>query len=369
MAERSLDVFWHDDALLHDTGAGVFEHPPSPLIEVSELHPENAVRVQNIRSCLRNGPIGQHLRWQQGRHATVAELEMLHPAGYIQQVQAFCQQGGGVIAWSTVVVPGSWPAALSSAGTAIAAVDAVLDGSCQTAYALVRPPGHHAQPAMTDGYCLFSNTALAAEAARRRGVERVAIIDWDVHHGNGTQQCFYDRGDVLTISLHMPHGSWGASHPQTGSCLEAGLGDGEGFNVNVELGYGSGDAAYVAAMERAVVPIVDAYAPGLILIAAGQDASQFDPNGRQNVSCAGFRRMGEIAQALADRHCQGRMALVQEGGYARSYSAYCMHATLEGVLGTGALLDDPMAYMPDDELRGDASIAAARGSMRRYWRL
>jgi acetoin utilization deacetylase AcuC-like enzyme len=190
-----------------------------------------------------------------------------------------------------------------------------------------------------------------------------------VHHGNGTQQCFYERADVLTISLHMPHGSWSSSHPQTGSALEAGLGAGEGFNVNVELGYGSGDAAYVAAMERVVAPIVDAYAPGLILIAAGQDASQFDPNGRQNVSCGGFRSMGEIAQRLADRHCGGRMVLVQEGGYGRSYSAFCMHATLEGVLGTGLLLDDPMAYMPDDELRGDAGIASARGSMRRYWRL
>jgi acetoin utilization deacetylase AcuC-like enzyme len=369
MADRSIDVFWHDDALLHDTGSGVFEHPPSPLIEVSELHPENDVRVRNIRSCLTHGPIAGRLRWRDGRHATVAELETLHVPGYIEQVRAFCEEGGGVIAWSTTVVPGSWPAALSSAGTAIAAVEAVLDGEAQTAYALVRPPGHHAQPAMTDGYCLFSNTALAAEAARRRGVERVAVIDWDVHHGNGTQACFYDRGDVLAISLHMPHGSWGASHPQTGSCLEAGLGEGEGFNVNIELGYGSGDTAYVAAMQRVVAPIVDAYAPGLILVAAGQDASQFDPNGRQTVSCAGFRDIAEVAQQLADRHCQGRMVLVQEGGYSRSYSAFCMHATLEGVLGTGPLLDDPMAYMPDDELRGDAGIAAARGSMRRYWRL
>jgi acetoin utilization deacetylase AcuC-like enzyme len=114
----------------------------------------------------------------------------------------------------------------SSAGTAIAAVEAVLDGDCLRSYALVRPPGHHAQPARTDGYCMFSNTALAAETALRRGVERVAIIDWDVHHGNGTQECFYDRGDVLSCSLHMPHGSWGPAHPQTGSTLEAGIGDG-----------------------------------------------------------------------------------------------------------------------------------------------
>ena len=369
MSDQQLHVFWHDDALAHDTGSGVFEHPPSPLIEVSELHPENDVRIRNIRSCLQQGPIAPQLHWRGGRHAEIAELELLHDPAYVEHVREFCQAGGGVLAWSTVVVPRSWDAALASAGTAIAAVEAVLDGDCRTAYALVRPPGHHAQPAATDGYCLFSNTALAAEVARRRGVERVAVLDWDVHHGNGTQECFYRRGDVLAVSLHMPHGSWSVSHPQTGSALEAGLADGEGFNVNVELAYGSGDAAYVDAFERVVMPIVDQFDPGLIVVAAGQDASQFDPNGRQCVTMRGFRRLGELAQQLADRHCEGRMALVQEGGYGRSYSAFCMHATLEGVLGSGPLLDDPMAYLPDDEARGEAGIAAARGSMRRYWSL
>ncbi len=115
------------------------------------------------------------------------------------------------------------------------------------------------------------------------------------------------------------------------------------------------------------MPIVDAYQPGLVIVAAGQDANQFDPNGRQCVSMAGFRRMGEIARELAVRHCEGRLLLVQEGGYARSYSALCMHATMEGVLGTGELLADPMAFLPDDASRGDAGIAAVIGSMRRYW--
>src|SRR4051812_36202521 len=164
MSDQPLHVFWHDDALAHDTGSGVFEHVPSPLIEVSELHPENDVRIRNIRSCLREGPISERLTWVDGRHATVDELEMLHDPAYIEQVREYCEAGGGVIAWSTTVSRGSWPAALSSAGTGIAAVDRVLDGTCDASYALVRPPGHHAQPAMTDGYCLFSNTALAAEA-------------------------------------------------------------------------------------------------------------------------------------------------------------------------------------------------------------
>ena len=259
MADPDLHVYWHDDALLHDTGSGVFESPPSPLIEVSELHPENDVRIRNIRSCLLEGPIAPRLTWRDGRHATIPELEMLHDPAYVEQVREFCEAGGGLLGGHTVVSAGTWPAALSSAGTAIAAVEAVLDGDCLKSYALVRPPGHHAQPARTDGYCMFSNTALAAETALRRGVERVAVIDWDVHHGNGTQECFYDRGDVLSCSLHMPHGSWGPAHPQTGSTLEAGIGDGAGYNVNIELAYGSGDAAYESAVQRVVCPILDHY--------------------------------------------------------------------------------------------------------------
>jgi acetoin utilization deacetylase AcuC-like enzyme len=369
MPESPLHVFWHDDALRHDTGSGVFDGVPSPLIEVPELHPENDVRVRNIRSCLRDGPLAPHLQWRAGRHAALDELAWLHDPAYVEGVRRFCEAGGGVLSWATVVSEGRWDAALASAGTAIAAAEAVAGGDCGAAYALVRPPGHHAQPAMTDGYCLFSNTALAAEAALRRGAERVAVIDWDVHHGNGTQECLYSRSDVLTISLHMPHGSWGPTHPQTGAPDEVGTGEGEGFNVNVELAYGSGDAAYERAMRRLVMPLVDEFRPDLIIAAAGQDASQFDPNGRQCVTMAGFRRLGELSAELAERHCGGRIALIQEGGYGRTYSAFCAHATLEGVIGVGPLLEDPLAFMPDEQARGDAGIDAALAVHRRYWAL
>ena len=183
----------------------MFEHDPSPLIEVSELHPENDVRIRNIRSALRNGPIAGRLRWRDGRHAEIDELVHLHDPAYVEEVREFCLGGGGVLAWSTRVCEGSWPASLAAAGTALEATRAVLDGECAQSYALVRPPGHHAQPATTDGYCLFSNTALAADAAIRSGLERVAIIDWDVHHGNGTQECLYRRADVLAhLPAHAP---------------------------------------------------------------------------------------------------------------------------------------------------------------------
>ena len=364
-----MRVYGHDDALLHDTGAGIFEHPPSPLVEVPELHPENAERLRNIRAAIRNGPIAERLEWHTGRHARRDELEMLHLPAYIDSVQEFCAAGGGYITQSTPVVARSWDAALAAAGTALDATAAVLDGHCGQAYALVRPPGHHAQPDRADGYCLFSNAALAAELARRHGVERVAVLDWDVHHGNGTQECFWGRADVLAVSFHMRHGSWGPSHPQTGAPDEGGVGDGAGRNVNVELPVGTGDEGYRRAMARVVEPIVDAFGPGLIVIACGQDASQFDPNGRMCVSMDGFRDLGAAARALADRHCDGRMVLIQEGGYGRTYSGHCMHTTLEGVLGTGPLLADPMAYLPDDTDRADAAIDAVRTAMTPYWPL
>ncbi|MGH2995196.1 MAG: class II histone deacetylase [Gaiellaceae bacterium] len=362
-----LHVFWHDDALLHNTGSGVFEHPPSALMAEPELHPENAVRIRNMKSILERGPLAEHVGWREGRHASHEELELVHDPRYVESIREFCSHGGGTITWSTTVSERSWEAALAAAGTTIAAAEAVLAGEAQTAYALVRPPGHHAQPAQADGYCLFSNVALAAEHARRAGVERIAVLDWDVHHGNGTQECFYDRADVLTVSLHMRHGSWGPSHLQTGAPDEMGRGAGKGFNVNVELPAGTGDGGYLRAMEQVVAPIVDEFAPGLLLVASGQDANQFDPNGRQCVTMEGFRRLGLAARELAERHCDGRIVLAQEGGYARSYSAFCLHATLAGVLGVETGLEDPCAYLPDDPDHADRELAAVRAALSPYW--
>ena len=364
-----LHVFWHDDALLHDTSSGVFEQPPSPLLAEPELHPENAVRILNMKAILERGPLAGQIRWREGRHADPGELELVHDPGYVASVREFCAAGGGLLTWSTPVSERSWEAALAAAGTTLAAADAVLAGETQLAYALVRPPGHHAQPAQADGYCLFSNVALAAEHARRRGIERAVVLDWDVHHGNGTQECFYERGDILTVSFHMRHGSWGDAHPQTGAPAEVGRGEGEGHNVNVELPPGAGDGAYARAFEEVVAPIVDAFQPKLLLVACGQDANQFDPNGRQCVTMDGFRRLGAATRELADRHCGGRIVLAQEGGYARSYSAFCLHATLAGLLGVDTGLEDPCAYLPDDPAHADRELAVVRSMLAAYWPL
>lgn len=364
-----LDVVWHDDVLLHDAGRGVFEAAPSPFLAEQEPHPEGALRLRNMRAILEHGPLSPHVRFRPGRRAEPQELALVHEPAYIEQVRELCLAGGGALTPTTRVSSTSFASALAAAGSALVAVEAVLAGEARLAYALVRPPGHHAQPAQADGYCLFNNVALAAEAARRRGAERVAVLDWDVHHGNGTQEIFYARRDVLTVSLHMRHGAWGPSHPQTGSPRELGRGEGEGYNINVELPFGTGDAGYARALEEVVVPVIDAFRPQLLLVACGQDASQFDANGRQCLSMAGFRRLGAAARFLAERHCRGRLVLVQEGGYAPTYAAFCLHATLEGVLGLEPALPDPLAYLPDDRERGAQEVAALRALLADFWPL
>jgi acetoin utilization deacetylase AcuC-like enzyme len=357
----SLHILWHDDALRHDTGRGVFEQPPSPLIAEHELHPENAIRLRNIRAVLQRAPLADRMQWHPGRHASLDELATFHDRDYIDAIHETIRHAP---AWmpntgSTIVSPGTWAAALAAAGTTLEAVDHVLDGATNLAYALVRPPGHHAQPTRADGYCFFNNAALAALRACARGVDRVAIIDWDVHHGNGTQEGFYHRADVLTISLHMDHRSWGPSHPQDGRPDEIGVGEGVGFNRNIPLPYGSGDQVYAAAMTRLVAPLIDDFGPGLIIVAAGQDASGFDPNGRMLLSMDGFRALGRAARRFADQHTGGRLLLVQEGGYARTYTGLCAYASVEGVLGCDdSPLDDPLGGYPEYPAAGFDALTA-----------
>jgi acetoin utilization deacetylase AcuC-like enzyme len=362
-----LTVFFDERTLAHDTGTGMWEASPSDLLCEQELHPENSIRIRNMKSVLERGPVASEILWSGGRLAEVSELLAVHDADYVKAVRALCDSGGGRLTGTTVVSAKSWEPLLAAAGTSLAAADAVLEGSTRLALALVRPPGHHAQRSQADGFCVFSHAALVAQRARESGLQRVAVIDWDVHHGNGTQECFYDRSDVLTVSIHMAHGAWGASHPQTGSPDETGVGRGEGFNVNVELPLGAGDRAYSRALSAVVSPVLEKFQPELLVSACGQDASAFDPEGRHNVTMAGFHGIGRQFAELADRHSGGRAVLVQEGGYARSYAAYCLHATVEGLLGRAPELADPLAYVPDDPRRGEDAIRRAAVALEPAW--
>ena len=222
-----LDVFWHAAALEHDTGSGLWEAAPSDLLAVPELHPENADRIANMRSVLERGPIAPGFDWRDGRLAKPDELESVHDPDYVESIREACEAGGERLGSTTVLsaaLVGADPRRCRNHARGCRCRRS--PARPRSAYALVRPPGHHAGPAVADGYCFFNNVALAAERFRAAGAERVAVVDWDVHHGNGTQACFYERDDVLTISLHMRHGSWGPSHPETGRPDESGAGAG-----------------------------------------------------------------------------------------------------------------------------------------------
>jgi len=360
-----LAVFWHDDVLVHDTGEGVFESIPSPLLDTQSPHPEGPERLRNMRAVLQRGPAKDHIDWYEGRHATDDEILRFHDAGYLQSLKD-ADVAGRQFSPTTVMAPGSLRAIRAAAGTTLAALEHVLAGRGRMAYALVRPPGHHAAPAMADGYCFVNNAAVAACTACAAGLARIAVIDWDVHHGNGTQSGFFARDDVLTVSLHMDHRAWGPSHPEHGTVAECGEGAGRGFNFNLPLPMGLGDRTYRLAFDALIAPAVERFAPELILIANGQDANQFDPNGRQLVTMTGFRDLARRTRDLAGRLCDGRLMVVQEGGYNPSYAAFCAEATVEGFLGMSEGLADPIAFLPDDGRRADQTIAELRAEALRY---
>lgn len=352
-----LHVFWHPGMLQHDLGRGVFDSFLDPgFLDVLDLHPENSYRIRNMLSILQKGPISPYIIWHSGRPAQTSELLSFHTPDYVKELIDADAQGGKIFCSGTKFNPGSWNAALLAAGTTLQAMQSIIAGESKLAYALVRPPGHHAQPSQADGYCFLNNAGLAVQLAIDSGVARIAVIDIDVHYGNGTAEGFYSRDDVFTFSFHMNHGSWGSSHPQSGLIDEVGKGKGVGFNMNIPLPNGSGDKGYEHAMLEMVVPALGKFQPDIIVMVIGQDSSAFDPNGRQCLTLVGYRCLGQIVREQADIYSDGRVLLVQEGGYHLTYAAYCLHATLEGILSISTpLLSDPIAYYPEDL---DLTVAA-----------
>ncbi|KAK4375835.1 hypothetical protein RND71_006512 [Anisodus tanguticus] len=346
-----IHVFWHEGMLKHDTGKGVFDTGMDPgFLDVLEKHPENADRVKNMLSILKRGPISPFISWHQGRPALISELLSFHTQEYINELIEADRTGGKELCGGTFLNPGSWDAALLAAGSTLSAMKHIIDGHGKIAYALVRPPGHHAQPAQADGYCFLNNAGLAVQLALDGGCRKVAVLDIDVHYGNGAAEGFYHSDKVLTISLHMNHGSWGPSHPQGGTIDELGEGEGFGYNLNIPLPNGTGDKGYGYAMQHLVVPAIEKFEPDMMVLVVGQDSSAFDPNGRQCLTMEGYREIGRTVRGMSNKYSNGRLLIVQEGGYHVTYAAYCLHMALEGVLNVSEpLLSDPIAYYPEDE--------------------
>ncbi|RXZ42450.1 class II histone deacetylase [Crenobacter cavernae] len=300
--------------------------------------------------------------------ASDKQLLRAHTPAYLESLAAACREAGETIISFGDEARGrgnTEAIARLSAGGACAAIDAVLTGKVPQAYALLRPSGHHAGPDFAMGYCYYNNAGIAARHAQAvYGLKRVAIVDWDVHHGNGTQAVFYEDPSVLFVSLHEED-----NYPQGGGdAAETGSGAGEGFNVNVPLPSGSGNATYRAAFERVVLPVLAAFEPELILISAGQDANAFDPLGRMRVTRDGFATMARLVREKAERLCGGRIVVLQEGGYSLPYLPIATLGVLEGLTGWRADFEDPHRVhdWPLKSAEAEA-IDRARQAQARYW--
>lgn len=368
-----LTAFWDDSFLDHDPPAGEFEAEWTGRLAAKEPHPDRALRVENIRHIL-DHELGDSVSWVDAPAAEREQLERVHDADYIDEFDAFCAAGGGRLTAETGANEHSFRAARHAAGGAIAAVEHALDyplqgGDADVPYACVRPSGHHAQPAQADGFCFFNNVAVAAEhALATRDVDRVAVLDWDVHHGNGTQECFYDRDDVLVLSLHNDHWSWDpVAHPQTGDVEECGTGDGEGFNLNVPLPPGTGDEGYAYAFDRLVEPILETYRPDLLVVSAGQDPGTVDPLGRNVVTKDGFTELATRTRELALRTADGNLAVVQEGGYQVSHLGYATLGVVEGLLGVETGVEDPFAWLAEDTDSATRHVDAVVEEAAEWW--
>lgn len=296
-------------------------------LDVKWSYPEHPGRLASIRALLDAEPI-PGLAFETGRAATREELARVHTTAYLDDIHGLRGQNAWLDSDTTAVSTGSVEAAEVAAGTAIAAVDALFDGRADASFALVRPPGHHAEPVRARGFCLFNNVAVAATHAQAaRGAKRVMILDWDAHHGNGTQDIFWADPDTLFIDMHRA----APFYPGSGGMEEIGAGLGEGTTINIPLAPGSGDGVILTAMREIVAPAADWFRPELILVSAGFDAHRLDL--ALNMSYAGFSAMTGIVRDLADRHCPGRLALVLEGGYHLESLSRGVHTVLKVLAG------------------------------------
>ena len=325
-------------ALLYDPA--VLEHRPP------EGHPERPARVREVMALLEQTGMLDRLTRLPVTPASREQLERVHTPEYLDFVEEVVADGGGRLdIRDTVASPGSWRAATAAAGAAIGAVDAVLTGGMEASFAVVRPPGHHAPPDRAMGFCLINNAAVAAaHAIAAHGLSRVLLVDFDVHHGNGIQDCFYSSPNVLYFSTHQS-----PAYPFTGAVEETGVGAGVGYTVNVPLPPDVGEAGFLQAFDTILRPLARRFQPELVLVSAGYDAhwrnSRYVQGIRERLTVRGLAALSRSLQEIADAHCPGRLVGILEGGYDLEALAYGVLGTLAVWLGD-AEIADPLGPPP-----------------------
>jgi acetoin utilization deacetylase AcuC-like enzyme len=344
--------FWHDP------GNYALMLKPTGFIEPYNRHIENADPKRRFLNLLNTTGLLAQMETISARDATLPELTRIHTPEYVLRVQHIAASGGGDTGTGAPISSNGWDVARRSAGCALSAVDAVMLGQATAAYALTRPPGHHAEPDGGKGFCVFSNAALAAEhAIQHYGLKRVAVVDWDVHFGNGTQKSFEARADVLTLSIHQQAGYL---HVR-GEADELGVAGGLGYNYNIALPPGCGFGAYRESFEKIILPALEAFRPELIVIACGYDAGRFDPLGRMLLDGVAFRWMTQAIMDVARRHAQGRLVLTHEGGYCPVSVPFFGLAVLEELAGIKTEAQCP--FTPQHDLMPGQKLMSYQASL------
>ena len=348
-------IIYSDEFLAHEPGPG---------------HPECPERLQVMMRELRKSGLLDDGACElvEPREASMEELTMIHDGRYVGWVRAICERGGGLLdLGDTIASPGSYRAAVLAAGAAMQGVELVLSGRFSSAVALVRPPGHHAGSDYARGFCIFNNVALAAKKALLAyGLEKIAIIDIDAHHGNGTQELFYETDDVLYASLHQDP-TW---FPGTGFEEEVGSGDGRGFTVNVPLPFLTGDDIYLRAMEDIIEPVVSQYRPQLILVSLGLDVHYSDPVARLGLSMLGQAEAFAKVVRWAGEACEGKMVVVLEGGYSLSHIGKMLAADVALLAGREYELADERTKTPHSvRSKAEAVLKDVRRIQSEFWGL
>jgi acetoin utilization deacetylase AcuC-like enzyme len=324
---------------------------PNHAAHAVDEHPEGPERLEAVLQLIEESGLINRLTTIAPRDASDGELTAVHREAYVEALRRACAQGGGWADPDTYIAPGSCDAAWLAAGACVAATEAVLAGDVRSAFCAVRPPGHHARPAQAMGFCLLNNVAVAARYARQHGIDRVAIVDIDVHHGNGTQDAFYEDPSVLYVSTHQY-----PFYPGTGRASETGAGEAAGTNVNIPLPGGCGDEQYRAAFEQLVEPAMRRFRPQLLLVSCGFDAHYADTIAAMALSVDGYGELAARLQALTDELCDGRSVFVLEGGYDLDAVAWCARRVIEVLLGDPPT-PDPLGPSPYASANIDALLA------------